>query len=226
MPASRRWSAATSTAAGQCPAARVRGHGSAIATTAWCWRPSSCAAAASSGSSTHADGWPLQRRSHRRRRRRRVPVEMLLDVRFGFDADIPLIEMTRGGRRFLAGPDALILRGPLTLQQQGPRVSAELQVRKGDHIPCSSAGIRRTSNRPRGWTCRRRWRRPIRSGGTGPALIVPGLARRRGALAADAQGHDLCAHGRHRGRADGVAARVVGGVRNWTIATAGCATPA
>ena len=64
-----------------------------------------------------------------------VPVEMLLDVRFGYGADIPLIEMTRDGTRFLAGPDALILRGPLTLQQQGPRVSAELQVRKGDRIP-------------------------------------------------------------------------------------------
>jgi GH15 family glucan-1,4-alpha-glucosidase len=64
-----------------------------------------------------------------------VPVEMLLDVRFGYGADIPLIEMTRDGTRFMAGPDALILRGPLTLQQQGPRVSAELQVRRGDHIP-------------------------------------------------------------------------------------------
>ena len=64
-----------------------------------------------------------------------VPVEMLLDVRFGYGADAPLIEMTREGTRFLAGPDALILRGPLTLQQQGARVSAELQVRKGDHIP-------------------------------------------------------------------------------------------
>jgi GH15 family glucan-1,4-alpha-glucosidase len=64
-----------------------------------------------------------------------VPMEMLLDVHFGYGADAPLIEMTRDGTRFLAGPDALILRGPLVLTQQGARVSAQLQVRKGDRIP-------------------------------------------------------------------------------------------
>jgi len=64
-----------------------------------------------------------------------VPIEMLLDVRFGFGADVPLIEMTRDGTRFLAGPNALMLRGPLALTQQGARVSALLQVRKGDRIP-------------------------------------------------------------------------------------------
>jgi GH15 family glucan-1,4-alpha-glucosidase len=64
-----------------------------------------------------------------------VPVEMLLDVRFGYGADAPLIDMTRDGTCFLAGPDALILRGPLSLTQDGLRVSATLQVRKGDRIP-------------------------------------------------------------------------------------------
>ncbi len=64
-----------------------------------------------------------------------VPIEMRLDVCFGFGADVPLIEMTRDGTRFLAGPDALILRGPLALTQQGACVSAQLQVRKGDRIP-------------------------------------------------------------------------------------------
>ena len=68
-----------------------------------------------------------------------VPIEMLLDVRFGYGADAPLIEMTRDGTRFLAGPDALILRGPLALAQQGRRVSALLQVRKGDRIPMELA---------------------------------------------------------------------------------------
>ncbi|HEY7375539.1 MAG TPA: glycoside hydrolase family 15 protein [Polyangia bacterium] len=63
-----------------------------------------------------------------------VPMEMLLNVRFGYGADAPLIDMTRDGTRFVAGPDALILRGPLALTQDGPRVSAELQVRKGDRI--------------------------------------------------------------------------------------------
>ena len=64
-----------------------------------------------------------------------VPVEMLLDVRFGYGADAPLVEMTRDGTRFLAGPDALILRGPLALALDKRRVSAQLQVRKGDRIP-------------------------------------------------------------------------------------------
>jgi len=64
-----------------------------------------------------------------------VPIEMLLTVRFGFGASAPLIDMTRDGTRFAAGPDALILRGPLALRQEGRRVSSLLQVRKGDRIP-------------------------------------------------------------------------------------------
>jgi GH15 family glucan-1,4-alpha-glucosidase len=64
-----------------------------------------------------------------------VPIEMLLDVRFGYGADVPLIDMTREGTTFMAGPDALILRGPLALSQQGRRVASLLQVRQGDRIP-------------------------------------------------------------------------------------------
>jgi GH15 family glucan-1,4-alpha-glucosidase len=64
-----------------------------------------------------------------------VPIEMLLDVHFGYGANAPLIEMTRDGTTFMAGPDALILRGPLALTQLGGRVSAQLQVRAGDRIP-------------------------------------------------------------------------------------------
>lgn len=64
-----------------------------------------------------------------------VPLEMLLTVRFGYGKDPPLISMTRHGTRFAAGPDALILRGPLSLSQEGRRVSSMLQVRKGDRIP-------------------------------------------------------------------------------------------
>ncbi len=64
-----------------------------------------------------------------------VPFEMLLDVRFGFGADTPLIENTADGTCFLAGPDALVLRGPAPLQSDGKRVSAYLNVKKGDRIP-------------------------------------------------------------------------------------------
>ena len=68
-----------------------------------------------------------------------VPMEMLLDVRFGYGADTPLIEMTADGTRFMAGPDALILRGPVALAQNGGRVSAQLQIRKGDRVPLQLA---------------------------------------------------------------------------------------
>ena len=64
-----------------------------------------------------------------------VPLEMLLDVRFGFGADAPLIEKTADGLCFLAGPDALVLRSAAALQSDGKRVSAYLNVRKGDRIP-------------------------------------------------------------------------------------------
>jgi GH15 family glucan-1,4-alpha-glucosidase len=65
-----------------------------------------------------------------------VPLEMLLDVRFGYGADTPLVEMTGHGTQFLAGPNAMILRGPLTLEQQGNgRVAAYLHVRQGDRVP-------------------------------------------------------------------------------------------
>jgi GH15 family glucan-1,4-alpha-glucosidase len=64
-----------------------------------------------------------------------VPLEMLLDVRFGYGADAPLIEKTADGTCFMAGPDALVLRGPTPLQVEGNRVSAYLNVKKGDRIP-------------------------------------------------------------------------------------------
>jgi GH15 family glucan-1,4-alpha-glucosidase len=65
-----------------------------------------------------------------------VPFEMLLNIRFGFGADAPLIEKTAdGGTSFMAGPDALVLRGPAPLQFEAKRVSAYLTVKKGDRVP-------------------------------------------------------------------------------------------
>src|SRR4029079_9541788 len=63
------------------------------------------------------------------------PIEMLLTIRFGFGASAPLIDMTRDGTRFAAGPDAMILRGPLALRQEGGRVSSLPAGRKGARIP-------------------------------------------------------------------------------------------
>jgi len=64
-----------------------------------------------------------------------VPLEMLLDVRFGYGADAPFIEKTGDGVCFLSGPNALILRTPMNLEQSGRRISAYFRVKKGERIP-------------------------------------------------------------------------------------------
>src|SRR5215510_12702430 len=64
-----------------------------------------------------------------------VPVEMLLDVRFGYGAHAPFIERTGDDVWFLSGPDALVLRSPMALDLSGHSVSAFFQVKKGDRIP-------------------------------------------------------------------------------------------
>src|SRR5215471_2379869 len=64
-----------------------------------------------------------------------VPFEMLLDVRFGYGANVPFIERTGDGLWFLSGPDALVLRTPAALDLSSHRVSAYFSVKKGDRIP-------------------------------------------------------------------------------------------
>jgi GH15 family glucan-1,4-alpha-glucosidase len=64
-----------------------------------------------------------------------VPLEMLLDVRFGYGAYSPLIQRIDDGLSFMAGPDALTLRGGVAAQVQDHRVAAYLHVKKGDRIP-------------------------------------------------------------------------------------------
>jgi GH15 family glucan-1,4-alpha-glucosidase len=64
-----------------------------------------------------------------------VPIEMLLDVRFGYGANAPFIEKRGDGLCLLSGPDAFLLRTPAALEQTGKRVSAFFNVKKGDRIP-------------------------------------------------------------------------------------------
>src|SRR6516165_1279222 len=45
-----------------------------------------------------------------------VPMEMLLSVRFGYGAEAPLIRQQDGWTYFVAGPDAVVLRSPFTLE--------------------------------------------------------------------------------------------------------------
>src|SRR5262249_30112467 len=63
-----------------------------------------------------------------------VPVEMLLDVRFGYGSDKPLVTLARHTAQFTAGPDMLVFRGPVELGRVGTSVSAHLRVKKGDRF--------------------------------------------------------------------------------------------
>jgi GH15 family glucan-1,4-alpha-glucosidase len=63
-----------------------------------------------------------------------VPIEMLLDVRFGYGADVPWITRIPEGLLFVAGPNALLLRGPGEPRAGDSRVTAVLHVHKGDRI--------------------------------------------------------------------------------------------
>lgn len=65
-----------------------------------------------------------------------VPMETLLNVRFGYGANRPWVTAERGGLRFTAGPDSLVVRAPLELNKERERVSAYFTVEKGDRIPC------------------------------------------------------------------------------------------
>jgi GH15 family glucan-1,4-alpha-glucosidase len=64
-----------------------------------------------------------------------VPLEMLLEARFGYGAEAPWITPEPDALRFIAGPNALILHGPLRTAIAGSRVSALLQIKKGERLP-------------------------------------------------------------------------------------------
>jgi len=68
-----------------------------------------------------------------------VPLEMTLDVRFGYGDNAPWIERTPEGLTFVAGPSALVYRGPGDPRGADGRVSAVILVRKGDRIPLQLA---------------------------------------------------------------------------------------
>jgi GH15 family glucan-1,4-alpha-glucosidase len=63
-----------------------------------------------------------------------VPLEMLLDVRFGYGAVKPLVTLTSDQALFTAGADMLVFRGPVELVRAGQRVLAHLRVTKGERF--------------------------------------------------------------------------------------------
>ena len=64
-----------------------------------------------------------------------VLLEMLLNVRFGYGFDAPLIQKLVDGTYLLAGPDAVVLRCPLTLEHARRTASAYFRVKKGERVP-------------------------------------------------------------------------------------------
>jgi GH15 family glucan-1,4-alpha-glucosidase len=55
-----------------------------------------------------------------------VPLEMTLDVRFGYGEDAPWIERTADGLLFVAGPSALVFRGPGDPRSADDRIPLQL----------------------------------------------------------------------------------------------------
>jgi GH15 family glucan-1,4-alpha-glucosidase len=63
-----------------------------------------------------------------------VPMEMMLDVRFGYGANTPWIRPIMNGFAFVAGPDAGLVRGTVGMDRSTRGVLAAFSVRQGDRV--------------------------------------------------------------------------------------------
>jgi GH15 family glucan-1,4-alpha-glucosidase len=63
-----------------------------------------------------------------------VPLEMLLNVRFGYGAYLPLIQPAPQGACFIAGPDAVTLRSDARLTLTDEQACAYVTVKKGERL--------------------------------------------------------------------------------------------
>ena len=63
-----------------------------------------------------------------------VPMEMMLDVRFGYGANTPWITPIMNGFAFVAGPDAGLVRGTVGMDRSTRGVVAAFSVRQGDRV--------------------------------------------------------------------------------------------
>jgi GH15 family glucan-1,4-alpha-glucosidase len=63
-----------------------------------------------------------------------VPMEMILDARFGYGANHPWINPVQGGFSLVAGPDAMALRSPVPMNASAHTVSASFSVKKGQRL--------------------------------------------------------------------------------------------
>jgi GH15 family glucan-1,4-alpha-glucosidase len=63
-----------------------------------------------------------------------VPMEMILDVRFGYGANTPWITPAMNGFAFVAGPDAGLVRGSVSMDRSTSGVTALFSVKRGDRL--------------------------------------------------------------------------------------------
>ena len=63
-----------------------------------------------------------------------VPMEMMLDVRFGYGANTPWITPAMNGFAFVAGPDAGLVRGSVRMDRSTRGVTALFSVKRGDRL--------------------------------------------------------------------------------------------
>ncbi|MGH8985500.1 MAG: glycoside hydrolase family 15 protein [Acidimicrobiia bacterium] len=66
--------------------------------------------------------------------RGRVPMHMELIVRFDYGSIVPWVRTMDGDLRVVAGPDALILRTPVTTAGENMTTAARFTVSEGDHV--------------------------------------------------------------------------------------------
>jgi GH15 family glucan-1,4-alpha-glucosidase len=67
--------------------------------------------------------------------RGRVDMAMELVVRFDYGSIVPWVQRTEEGLRFVAGPDALVLRTPVHHQGRDFKTVAEFSVAEGERVP-------------------------------------------------------------------------------------------
>jgi GH15 family glucan-1,4-alpha-glucosidase len=63
-----------------------------------------------------------------------VPMRMFLSTRFGYGANRPWAIRVEGGFRLVAGPDSIVLRGPIEMNASGADVVSYFPVKRGDRI--------------------------------------------------------------------------------------------
>jgi GH15 family glucan-1,4-alpha-glucosidase len=63
-----------------------------------------------------------------------VPMEMLLNVRFGYGRNTPWIAPAANGLSFISGPDAAVIRGPVKMNPSELGTRAYFTVKKGDRV--------------------------------------------------------------------------------------------